>query len=362
MRKTCGIISPFFNHTSEAKIARNLIDSLASMNANFSVDDISESFEFLPKNKERYFSKLVSKNTDSVNGRRIVFNSVLSSISLCSYDNFIPYFSIKANNLPAYYYKILNNKEKILVYNNFTKKVICDSGISENKVIIVPPTINSRIIKSANKFKINGKRKFSFLSVVNLRKDSNWLSVVKSFYDSFSSDDDICLILKANDSNYSKYNKLNIAREIDAEKKRHNSDVPPVILISSPLTDQEMAGLYESCDFFVRISGVNSGLSFIEAFASGLICIGPSDGGCREILDRNTGFMIRKDKEKRIYSKDEFNGTTYNIYDGFHLSEIMQWVVNNFDNLKEKTAKERKIILSQFDQNIVGQKFLKSLR
>jgi glycosyltransferase involved in cell wall biosynthesis len=122
-----------------------------------------------------------------------------------------------------------------------------------------------------------------------------------------------------------------------------------------------MASLYSECNCYVKISGVNSGLSFIEAFASGLVCVGPESGGCREILNRDIGFMINKRCEKRISNNTLFNGITYNVYDDEHLSEVMLWIFNNFSKLKEKTVKERKIVLSKFDCNVVSQTFLKSL-
>jgi len=365
MRKTCNLVSPFINHSSIAKTGRNLVSALNSMNARFAIVDMSDDFQCLPASRERGLTRVINdaEVAELSIEKDIVFNADLESIASYSLPyKCIPYFSLKNNSLPIQYRDMLNNAERVLVYNNFTKNVISGCGVNGDKVMVVPPSVRSKIFKDANRFGVNGKKYYAFMSVVNLIEDPNWMSVVRSFYNAFSSEDDVCLVLKANDRQYSKYYQINIAREIDAEKKKYHKNLPTVILVSSSLSDKEMASLYADCDCYVRISGVNTGLGFIEAFASGLVCIGPEEGGCREILNRNTGFMIKKFGEKRISSDSPFGGTTCNLYDGEHLSEIMQWVFYNSDNLKEKTVKERKIILSQFDHNIVGQNFLKSLR
>jgi glycosyltransferase involved in cell wall biosynthesis len=335
------------------------------MNASFGLLDLSEESPHFPDSVGRKLLKLKSNVSDVSSSSKypVVCNVGLNKMK--EYDSlysFIPYFSVKTNEIPTCYLNMLKNKNKIFAYNKFTKSALCDSGINDGNVFVVPPSINSSIFRNAEAFGVNDKRMFSFLSVVNVYSDSNWLSVVRSFYEEFSAKDDVCLVLKAQDCEYTKYHATNIARKIKAEKNRFHKDLPPVVLISASLTDTEMASLYIDCDFFVKVSGINSGLSFVEAFASGLVCIGPSEGASRDILNRDTGFMVKKSGERRMSSGDSSDGTTYSTYDEGHLSEIMRWVVENYSNLKEKTIKERKIILSQFDHHMVGQKFIKSLR
>lgn len=364
MRRACNLVSPFVNNNSVAKIGRNLLYALTDMNADFAVLDMSDEYANLPTHKDIGLLKALNHTMISELSieRNIVFNASLSVMRKYSfpYDH-VPYFSIWTRGVPREYLDLLVGKEKIFVYNNFTKEAICNQGIDEEFVTVIPPSIDSKLYKKAKKCNINGKKSFAFLSIVDTQSQ-NWTGVVRSFYDTFSAKDDVCLVIKANGEDYTNYHQINAARWIDSEKQKRGPDVADVILISESLSDAEMASLYASCDCYVKLSGVNSGISFIEAFASGLLCIGPEYGGSREILDRKTGFIVSKKTEQRVSNDTVLDGLTYDIYDEEHLSRIMRWVFDNSDTLKEKTVKERKIILSKFDRNIVGLKFLKSLR
>lgn len=365
MKNICSLISPFINHNSIAKSGRTIISALYSMNANFTITDISDKFYNLPTEKERHLIRLMNDlmAKELSMDKNIVFNSDLESIRQATFPyGFIPYFSVRTNNIPKEYIDMLVDKRLILVYNNFTKNILLTCGVKEEHIRVVSPSINPRMYMKSSSFKINKKKTFAFLSAIDISEDYGWTGMIRAFYNSFSQEDDVCLVLKANNRIYSKYYQLEIARMIDFEKKAYNKKLPPIILIIDSLTDMEMASLYSTCDCYVKISGVNTGLSFIEAFASGLICIGPETGGCREILNRDTGFMVKKKGEKRIVNNTLYDGITYDLYDEEHLGEIMQWIFHNSDKVKEKTVKERKIVLSKFDCNVSGQTFLKSLR
>lgn len=362
MKKIFNFISPFYNHMGISRSAINLIKSMYLLNANFSILDISKEFNYFSTNScgsfENILNKLMISNCDNFDTN--ILNSNLNMIKKLDND-YIPYFFINTNSIPSDYVKLLKDKEKILVYNNFSKDILISSGINEQSIHILKPSINVGMFKNSNKFEVNGKRSYCFLSVCR-SLNSEWIDVLKSFYDSFSDSDDVCLVLKCYDIHYSKYNQLNIARIIDSEKRKYQKKVPPVILISSSLSDSEMASLYKDCDCYVKISDINTGISFIEAFASGMACIGPESGSARDILNRETGFMIKKDKEKRISNGNDFDGITYNVYSRDHLSDSMKWVFNNWRELKGKSFKERKLVLSEFDYNLIGQKFLKIVR
>jgi len=364
MRRVCSLVSPFVNHDSIAKTGRNLVDILYRMNANFTTFDISNYFDSIPTKKDKKLIKTLNKTAISElsNEKNIVFNADLEMMRQYEFKyDYIPYFSLDTNAIPKEYINILKDKESIFVYNNFTKNILQECALQSN-IVVIPPSINSRIYKNPTAFGINGKCPFAFLSIVDVEKDLNWIDVVRSFYASFKLEDEVCLVIKANTKYYSKYYQESIAREIYFEKQKYQKSLPPIILISVPLSDEEMASLYSECNCYVKISGVNSGLSFIEAFASGLVCIGPEQGGCKEILNSKTGFMVKRSGEKRIFNETLSDGIIYNTYSEEHLSEIMRWVFDNSTNLKEKTVKERKIVLSRFDCNVVGQSFLKSLR
>lgn len=365
MRRVCNLVSPFVNHNSIAKVGRNLVKSLVSMYANFAILDMSDEFDNIPLERERNLIKMLNRTmiAELSVAKNIVFNADPQTIVKYSFPyEYIPYFSLFTNGVPRRFLQILDSNESIFVYNEYTRNVLQECNITPEKIKVINPSIDSRRFMKAEPFGINGKRSYAFLSVLESSNNSEWTQILHSFYRSFSADEDVCLVLKVNDREYTKYFRMNLARLIDSERKKYGTNVPPVILISDSMTDDEMASIYADCDCYVKISGVNSGLSFIEAFASGLVCIGPEKGGCSEILNRKTGFTVRKRGEQRISNETMYDGITYNVYDEEHLSEIMRWVFDNSENLKEKTYKERKLILSRFDYNLVGQSFLKSLR
>jgi len=360
MKNIINFCSPFQNNNSVAKVGRNLLKYLNDVNYPFGISDLSLFFDNMPLEKNINLLKLINRKSNIISNKNILHGDV--NFIIKNIKNDIPYFSLNVNRIPKKYVKALPECGPVLVYNEFSRLSLMGSGVKDELIHIVPPSINVDLYKKKSSLKINGMKSFAFLSTIDCSKNSDWLQMVAAFYDVFNYEDDVCLVLKINNKEYSEFYQNNIAREILLEKNKYNKKLPNIIVLLDPLTDDEMSSLYSSCHCYVKIHNVYSGLGFIEAFASGLICIGPETGGAREILNKNTGFIVNKKGERKISNESDFDGITYDIFDNEHLRENMRWVFDKYDNLKEKTDKERKLILSKFDSRVVGQTFLKFLR
>lgn len=188
----------------------------------------------------------------------------------------------------------MRNAELILTESNFCKDVFEEFTNSPIHVIHYP--IDPQYKPDGAKLEFNQeieKFRFKFLSVFEwvMRKDP--YTLIESFTEEFSPDEDVCLILRT----WSKFR--NPSKWIGKLAKGHNvfwlpQDVP------------DMPALYRSCDALVSSTwGEGFGHPFIEAAACGLKVIAPESTGILDYLNHNNSILIPTTEEKvgKVYNE-----------------------------------------------------------
>jgi hypothetical protein len=246
----------------------------------------------------------------------------------------------------------IKNFKYLLSANDYTYNLLTDSGYKN----VIPFTVP--ILKNKKRLLIKEKRSFNFLSVINIDKCYHWKSLVRCFYKSFSSSDDVSLLLKIySTNNFSIHLQRKIIKEIQNIKDDFK-DTASIVFLGSMMSDVDYYALFNTADCFIKLEGIDFGYSLMNAIASNLLCIGPSTGVGGELLKKYGGIKI----EKTLSVKDVYNpflsGAIYDRFSEDHICSAMKYVYSDFDKVKEKNLKNRKTIINEYGINIAVLKFI----
>jgi glycosyltransferase involved in cell wall biosynthesis len=180
--------------------------------------------------------------------------------------------------------------------SNFSKEIFVNAGWPESKCIVVPHGINLTEYENKSKYKLINKNTFRFLniSIPHYRKNIDIL--LEAYYSAFTSNDDVCLVLKTNFNDPNPKNKF----EVDVKKVIHDaqqkfvrmgrSNLPMLEVVRDRLDD--MVPLYNSCDALISTSSSEGfGLPLLEGLAAGIIVIAPNCSGQLDFLNNNNSIL-----------------------------------------------------------------------
>ncbi|HOV92965.1 MAG TPA: glycosyltransferase [Candidatus Kapabacteria bacterium] len=225
---------------------------------------------------------------------------------------------------------IFKNADQIWTPSNYSRQCIIESGIDFNKVQIVPNGIDPVLFTpEGNKYPIKTSKKLKFLYVGGTTYRKGIDILLQSYIKSFTSEDDVCLIIKdmGSESFYKGQTAENMIHNIQSNPKS-----PEIIYINDYLTEQEIASLYRSCNVFVSpYRGEGFSLPTLEAMACGLPVI-VSNGGATEDFVRDE-FAWKIDTEPKtignILDGKELTGEAFLLEpDVEHLSDILKSIYN----------------------------------
>lgn len=344
MNRNFEILSDFYAIRGVGKLSRSLVRPFIDMNASLSLRDVPAFFRCANEDVVAFDCSGVSRRYyERFEKISIMPMNYLSEEMTAGSNSLI---SICRNSISKNDVKLLKKCKNVFSAGEFTKNILGEFGIQSS--IINPCTIRFNGNDNVEKICFNGRRRFCFMSVVDGADDYEIEEIISSYCKTFRKNDDVCLVVKTipKKKNIFYYNM--IVRRIDAIKSRFGNNVAPIIVFNRVLSDKEMAGFYLHADCFIKLHSSGFGLSFIEAFQSGLICIAPEFGDCRDFLNVSNSFIIKKTGEEKLKNRPDLEGTTYIKYDVSQMSDVMRYCYEECDKVKEKFNKERKLLLHSF--------------
>jgi len=138
-----------------------------------------------------------------------------------------------------------------------------------------PLGVDERVYTLAgDKYPLQNRPKFAFLSVFSVCERKNWRVMVQAFAEEFRGED-VALYLKCGREGRDSVKQLaEWCRQMEAR----------VEVLDATLTDAEMASLYRAVDCYVLPSTEGFGLPYIEAAICGVPSIGLAENGSSEVL------------------------------------------------------------------------------
>ena len=181
--------------------------------------------------------------------------------------------------------------DEVWVYSKAVYKCYVDSGISEDKVHLIPLGINPSIFNpDASHIPLTTKKKFKFLFVGGTIWRKGIDILLDAYVKAFRSNDDVCLVIKDMGGD-SFYQGMTAKQQIEEIQK--DSCSPEILHLENTLSESELPGLYTACDCLVHpYRGEGFGLPVAEAMACNLPVIVTKGGSTDDFCAPDNSFQI----------------------------------------------------------------------
>lgn len=265
-------------------------------------------------------------------------------------------YNYETSIMPA----VWNDKIKFIDYalpsSEFSKEIFIKAGWPKSKCIVVPHGINPEEFSNTDKISFGNNKSFKFLnvSIAHYRKNIDLL--VDAYYSAFSSQDDVCLILKTqlHDSGKKLYAfECDVIKQISEVQKKYLSqgkDLPQIEILQDRL--DSMIPLYNSCDVLVSATSAEGfGLPLLEGLAANMLVIAPNCSGHIDFLNDKNSLLIKTkiipaDARYEYWSSSP--GSTTFLPEKNDLAEQMFNSYKNKDELKSSFNEERLKTINKF--------------
>lgn len=260
--------------------------------------------------------------------------------------------------------------DEIWVPTSFVKKCYILSGVSDDKIHIIPNGVDSNVFSPEGQlFEFTTKKKFKILFVGGTIHRKGIDVLLKSYSNTFLKSDDICLIIKGQAGGIYPKSELN---DYIYQLSKDNPNFPEIEYINKNLNELELASLYRSVNCFcLPYRGEGFGLPIIEAMSCGIPVIITGNGASKDFTNESFAYLIESTRTENL-SVDSFEPSAPGFWleepSEINLSEILLQVYNNPDEAFEKGLKGRKYAIENLNWSIVYElvterlKYLKEIK
>lgn len=236
----------------------------------------------------------------------------------------------------------LEQTDLTVTTSNFFKDVLIRSGMKEDRVKVIPNTVDvTRFNKDVKPLKIAGLRDFNFVSVFHFGERKAPDVLIKAFVEAFEPTDNVTLTLHAlGIEHFLRSKGLNNPGEWISELIEYK-DHAPIYVTPSRLSSTIMPRFLKTFDVNVLTSrGEGFGLPLLEAGAVGVPSIATNHSGILDIVYENNGWLI--DRELIDIPLQELPYFKNYLYGKWadpsveHTAELMKYTYNHRDEVKIK--------------------------
>lgn len=266
--------------------------------------------------------------------------------------------------------------DKVLV-SSYQQKLatLNTTGISDNKIEVVPFAVDAGEIKSVKGKMDLGEfnNALKFYTICELGKRKNLAGLILAYTAEFSREDNVVLVIKTHspnrDENYAKNQVKELIRNVRAGCNRFSDQnmYPPIIVLTSYMSRQEIIELHNTCDIFVTAShGEAWCLPAIDAAIVGNELIVPNFGVFRDYHEYSIRAVKVSGMESRVFGvNDSVPGlyTAEELWFNINTDDLgysMRWHGDGENYYKNKRASLD--IEHHLSYKAVGNKLIKAIK
>jgi glycosyltransferase involved in cell wall biosynthesis len=182
----------------------------------------------------------------------------------------------------------------ILPSSQYSYDIFANNGIPKDKMVVVPHGVDLNIFNpNITPFKLQTTKKVKFLhnAIPHHRKLHE--RVIKGFVDTFTGDDDVCLVLKTKFLTPTSDKPFEIDVKVILEEALKGMKNPPEIEVINNKFIDDIGSLYTACDVVVSMSSCEGFcLPLLEALACDKLIIAPRHGGQLDFLNDDNSLLV----------------------------------------------------------------------
>ncbi len=279
----------FVQYNSESRINRSCVFGLSNRNILCKVFNNNNSVPMINDTTIQELNKMSQiklDRNDAVIWRTLHLNKTYDKKDIL-------YLTIPVvDDLHKKYVDHLNTIREIWVPTHLAKEMLVNNGVESN-IFVMPYGIDfGRYNENVQPLPgiSNVANDFIFLSVCEYNDRKNIHGLIQSFFNAFTIDDDVSLMLVCRN----KDKVTQCIKDIIEKKNLKHEVLPHVFLYDKPVKEINMPNLYKACNCFIMLSNKeNFGLSYLEASACGLPVIGTYCSAQSEYLNEENSFGVR---------------------------------------------------------------------
>lgn len=255
-------------------------------------------------------------------------------------------FNYESSILPPGWAEYHQYVDYVLPSSEYVRDIFLRAGIPDEKILVLPLGVDfdalNAPIDEDFEFKTNKRFKLLNISIPHARK--NIPALVDAYYDEFTSDDDICLIIKTTVQGKRDHFEIDVRAALQEVEQRHaGKKLPELMLLEHRFNN--MATIYKKSDALINVAASEGfGLPLLEAMACGKLVAGPRYGGVLDFLDRDNSLLIDT-AEVQAPAEYQYWQATSNATIGHPLKESIRATMRNlYENHEE--------LHNRFDKNM----------
>jgi glycosyltransferase involved in cell wall biosynthesis len=244
------------------------------------------------------------------------------------------------------YVKIMNEQfDEIWVPSEFNRNTFINGGVYPRLLRVVPLAYDSNRFREENvvvspcKFRYMEKA-FIFTSIFKWEDRKGPDVLFKAYLEEFSSNDNVCLVVKTHGSPINGQNMKDQHKQIvkwlrkyAGIKLQRSKDFPCLKVYNNYFSKDEIIAFHKAGDVTVLPTrGEGWGLPYMQSMAFGIPAIGTNWSGNTAFMNESNSFMLnytRLEQRKQLYGKTAEP-------DVDHLKKLMRYVYEHPEEVKRK--------------------------
>lgn len=261
----------------------------------------------------------------------------------------------ETNSLPPDWIDPINNMDEIWVPTTFSEQSFRRAGIT-SPIYIVPEGVDTKLFcPGLPPLPIPGLANKVFLSIFEWSFRKGWDILLSAWAKAFSSQDDVCLIIRSSIRTSSDLGKEEIETKINDYLKNQGFDITkiaPIIVLSKEITIKDMPRLLATADVYVSPTrGEGVGRPQMESMSCGIPVITTRWSGMLDFMDDSNSYLIDIEGLEEIDDRMElehFRGQLWAKPSEAHLIELLYKVINHPKEAQQKATKARNDIIQNW--------------
>lgn len=269
-------------------------------------------------------------------------------------------WNYESSIIPSGWFKYCDAIDYLLPSSKYAYDIFVKNNFPKEKMIIIPHGVDTNLFNKniiPYKLKTNKKIKFLHVAIPHARKFHE--KVITGFCESFTANDDVCLVLKTKfkEPDNDKPFEVNVEKILNNVLSKYKN--PPEIEVVNNIFFENIAELYNACDVIVSMSSSECfDLPLLEALACEKLVIAPRHGGQLEFLNDNNSLLVNTDEMFAPFTHQYWHYAEKSIVgnpDVKHFSELLLKAYKNFEQEKERVKINSEETVNKFNWNTVAE-------